>query len=369
MLSSIATFAATRARKTLPPIVLIAALHLPCAQTCEAAGATEYSPTERPVTTSTKDQPKRVLMLFAEDETFPMITKLELTKSELRDFENKVEIEYLTDVTIAEGQARLARLPEHTIVLYGALVKDSAGVVFTGPESLARLDPTSAAPIYGISSTNLGSGLVGGSLVNFDLLGAAAAEAGTRILAGARPEDIAPHVVPNVVMFDWPKLHKWGISEKDLPPGSQVVFRQRSFLEQYRSQIAVAATLLMFGTLLIAGLWFSSTRRLNAENETARLTKVAEREHRRLEEFVSNVPGIVWETRMEAAGLTRDPELLSDDVERLLGYSLEEWFSTPDFWLSIIYEEDREQIVRDSQEVFDSGKERAVHFRWRAKDG
>lgn len=294
---------------------------------------------------------------------------LEIARGELRDFESEVEIDYLTDLTMSEMQARLASLPEHTIVLFGSFAKDSAGAVFTGPESLSRLSPVSPEPMYGFSSTLIGSGIVGGSLIRFELLGESVAESGARILAGERPQDIASHGVPTVAMFDWREVQRWGISEKNLVAGSQVLFREQTFFERHRFRIAAGITLLVFETLLIAALLVGRARRVKVEEENASLAQLAEREHRRMEEVVSNVPGIVWETRSDPGSDIRRLQFLSNYAETLLGYSRDEWFSTPQFWLSIVCEQDREKAARDAGAIVASGKDGVFQFPWKAKDG
>ncbi|HSE39060.1 MAG TPA: ABC transporter substrate binding protein [Blastocatellia bacterium] len=294
---------------------------------------------------------------------------LEMTKSELAGFENQIEIVYLTDVTMAELQGSLASLPEQSIVLFGSFATDSAGVSFTGTEGLSRIAPSSTAPIYGLASTQIGSGLVGGSLISIENLGANAAQLGARILGGERPQDIAPTSVPNVVTFDWRQFRRWRIQEKNLPPGSTVLFRQQSFLEQYRWHVAFAVTLLILEALLIAGLLVNRARRMKAEKENAALAALAEQEHRHLEEVMANVPAIVWERRAEPVSGNRRITFLNNYAEKMLGYSTAEWFSTPRFSYSIMPEEDRERVERTTEQVLASGKDSIIQFRWMAKDG
>jgi PAS domain S-box-containing protein len=53
----------------------------------------------------------------------------------------------------------------------------------------------------------------------------------------------------------------------------------------------------------------------------------------------------------------------------LLGYSVEEWLTTPNFWLSIVHPEDKERAALDAAETFASRKARTNRFRWIVKDG
>ena len=54
----------------------------------------------------------------------------------------------------------------------------------------------------------------------------------------------------------------------------------------------------------------------------------------------------------------------------MLGYSVEEWLSTPNFWLTIVHTDDRERTAKAAAADFVSGKSsNTLQFRWVAKDG
>ena len=53
----------------------------------------------------------------------------------------------------------------------------------------------------------------------------------------------------------------------------------------------------------------------------------------------------------------------------MLGYSVEEWLSTPNFWLQIVHPDDRERVAEISGTAFLAGANSTMEFRWMAKDG
>jgi PAS domain S-box-containing protein len=53
----------------------------------------------------------------------------------------------------------------------------------------------------------------------------------------------------------------------------------------------------------------------------------------------------------------------------MLGYSEEEWLSTPNFWLSIVHPDDKERAAAEAAAMFASGKGGSSRFRWLHKDG
>jgi PAS domain S-box-containing protein len=94
-----------------------------------------------------------------------------------------------------------------------------------------------------------------------------------------------------------------------------------------------------------------------------------EAERRRLAGIVSSVPGVVWEAHSNPDKDSQWIDYVSEHVTRMLGYSVEEWLATPNFWLTIVHPDDREEAARHSQEHFAAGGFRTNSFRWLTKDG
>lgn len=60
---------------------------------------------------------------------------------------------------------------------------------------------------------------------------------------------------------------------------------------------------------------------------------------------------------------------VSPAIERMLGYSREDWTSQPDFWPQVIHPDDRERILQRDREVRETGERFLEEFRVIAKDG
>jgi chemotaxis protein methyltransferase CheR len=336
------------------------------AQVTGVGGRVELSPT-LDIALALQPQTKRVVVVAGK---MPADTAfVEQARQEFTPYEGKVEFVYLIGLSIEELQAKLASLPDKSIVFYLWVSSDSTPQISPNPELISLLAPSSSAPIYGTSQTYLGNGMIGGRLVDFEALGTRAGEMGLRIMAGESPKNIPPQTVPSTTMFDWRELHRFGIDEAKLPAGSVVRYREFSVWELYKWRIIGAISLIILQALLIIGLLINRSKRRQAEKDNERLAQLAEAERRRLDEVVSNVPGIVWEVRSEPGTTKRKTYFVSEYVEKMLGYSVEEWMSTPGFALSIVPEEDRERAARETQTIIESGKESAVQFRWMTKDG
>ena len=188
------------------------------------------------------------------------------TGGEFSQFKNRVNITWLTNQSLTELRQELSRLPDHTVVLYRAMYRDSAGNTFTPRDALDKLAPASRVPIYGYHDTYLGHGIVGGSMVTFETIGRGAAQIGLRILAGEDPQTAARseahHPVP---MFDWRQLRRWNISEKLLPADSVVRFRPPTLWESHKDYAIVGLCIILAQTATIVGLLLQRARRRRAE--------------------------------------------------------------------------------------------------------
>jgi PAS domain S-box-containing protein len=111
------------------------------------------------------------------------------------------------------------------------------------------------------------------------------------------------------------------------------------------------------------------TERRRAENEKLHLAAQVEGERRRLRELVANVPGVVWEAWGSPDESSQRIDFVSDHVEAMLGYTVEEWLATPNFWLTIVHPDDQEHAAREARAKFDSRGGGVSRFRWLTKDG
>src|SRR3989442_2898751 len=101
---------------------------------------------------------------------------------------------------------------------------------------------------------------------------------------------------------------------------------------------------------------------------TRRQSQEIESQRQRLNDIVTSVPGVVWETWGQPDAATQRISFVSDYVETMLGYDVDEWLSTPNFWLAIVHPDDREEAANTASASFAGGKPSAQEFRWVAKD-
>jgi formate hydrogenlyase transcriptional activator len=111
------------------------------------------------------------------------------------------------------------------------------------------------------------------------------------------------------------------------------------------------------------------SERKKAEEDARLFASLAECERQRLDGIVSSVPGVVWEAGGEPGSAEQELRFVSDYVETLTGYTVQEWLAEPRFWLTIMHPDDRERAARECATCFNSGQGCACQFRWIRKDG
>ena len=119
----------------------------------------------------------------------------------------------------------------------------------------------------------------------------------------------------------------------------------------------------------IEGIARDITERKQVEKEKTRLAAQIEKQRKHLQEMVSNVPGVVWEAWGEPDESNQRIDFVSEYVETMLGYTVEEWLSTPNFWLTIVHPEDKKEAAASAAAKFNTGKGGSSRFRWVTKDG
>jgi len=197
-----------------------------------------------------------------------------IVKQDLRKYEGRLDLTYLVDLDMPALLERLKRLPDHTIVLFTDIEQDTAGTRFISATQAASMVISAAnAPVLSVSDVNIGHGEVGGYLDSFAAEGKIAGGMARKILEGEKPQNIPVVRGTNVYMVDWRALQRWGLRERDLPPGSIVLYRQPTAWESYKWSIMGGVLLCLVETLLILGLlWHRARRRKVEQSLRERLT-------------------------------------------------------------------------------------------------
>jgi PAS domain S-box-containing protein len=241
-------------------------------------------------------------------------------QQQFRAYEERLRFTYLTDLTIDELKDKLAALPPKSVVVYVSFFVDKRGNAYSGPEGVSRVAPTANAPLFGISETYLGAGIVGGKLLDFQGLGKRTGELALQMMSPAKTEEITPQTIAGPTVFDWRELQRWKLDERKLPPGAVIRFRELTFWQQYKWYVLGAVAALLVQAALIAWLLFIRLRRRQAEIQRERsINELRLSEERFAKAFRSNP---------QPMSLTTIPDGLYIDVNEsflaMSGYTREE---------------------------------------------
>jgi PAS domain S-box-containing protein len=243
-----------------------------------------------------------------------------------------LDVTYVTNLAIPDLLEHLRHLPSHSLVLLTSYSQDAAGTRFKSNETGPLISAAANAPVFSLFDVYLNHGEVGGYLSSLSAQGKVAGSMALRILGGQKARDIPRVKGVNSYMFDWRAIKRWGLMEKEIPPGSIVLNRQFSAWEAYKWYVIGGIALFLAEAVLIFAL-------------------VWQRERRRRSEQYSR--GLVLRSPV-AMVVTRGPEHKNELINRrfteLFGYAIED-VPDEDHWWPLAYpdEEYRETIKGEWQ--------------------
>jgi signal transduction histidine kinase len=195
-------------------------------------------------------------------------------RNDVKAFEKRVSIEFLTALPTADLHARLAALGRDTIVFTPGYFDDGAGRLFAPRESVALMAAVSSAPVYGPFNTFIGTGVVGGRMPSYGAMGRQAGGIVNALLDGAAPDSLAlPAAGVLNAHIDWRQARRFGIRESDVSPDTVVHFKDPTFWEEYRGVALIGTAVVLVQSALIVALLLQMRRR----RETAAALEYTER--------------------------------------------------------------------------------------------
>jgi PAS domain S-box-containing protein len=190
---------------------------------------------------------------------------LDQQRTELAGFGGRVTLTYLTGLPMDGILKQVKNLPPHTVIFFSHFLQDASGQFFNSVEALDLIANASNSPIYGSLTSHIGHGALGGYMEDPGKTGTATADLAVRVLNGEKPADIPMVVESSQDTVDWRQLKRWGISERRVPPGSIVLFKEPSIWDRYWPYVMGLFVLFIVEAFLILGLLVQRQRRNRAE--------------------------------------------------------------------------------------------------------
>ena len=187
-------------------------------------------------------------------------------KQEVPAFATELELIDLMGLPMTELRKRVAALPDDTAIIYTAINLDGAGVAYIPYEALAAVAEVANRPIVIDAETSIGYGGTGGLIVTAGPVGQEAAKLALRILDGEQASGI-PITAGSFArpIFDWRQLQRFGISERRLPPDSDIRFRPPSIWEEHRNLVLAGILVFALQTGLAGVLLVQRRKRQRVE--------------------------------------------------------------------------------------------------------
>ncbi len=282
----------------------------------------------------------------------------DLARRILQAHADRIEVLSLDGRPLEEQLERVSALPDRSMVIVPSYRADTLGRSLVASEPLARIARAANAPTFGYAGTWLGLGIVGGHLIQYDVMAERAATSAARILKGESASSIPLNREPSSrLAFDWRELRRWGIDERRLPAGSTVLFRQPTLWSQYRAQVLWGLAFVALQSLLIGALL---VERRSGRRARAGLAEAEER-YRTVAEFTSD-----WEYWIAPDGTF---VYVSPSCLNLTGYDATEFMNRAALFNDVIVAEDREAWEDLQQRATDADAPLRCRTRLRTKAG
>jgi PAS domain S-box-containing protein len=189
-----------------------------------------------------------------------------------KEFMSQVAFEYIRGLEVEKLLSRVENLPDRSLIYYLTYSEDTLGRRINAVKFAEQLGQRANRPVFGFMDLLvINTGILGGRITSVESISNWAAEVVWRVFKGEDTNSIEDPDFGYKYLYNWPKLKKWGLNEKRLPPNSVIYDKKYTFFELYKWQIFGGVLLFVFESLLILILFVNINRRKKAEN-TLRLS-------------------------------------------------------------------------------------------------
>jgi signal transduction histidine kinase len=193
------------------------------------------------------------------------IARRAIAEQDFKRFAGRIEFTYLTDLPLADLLDRLGRLPDGSIVIYGSLEQDASGRVYIASQACRLIASVSNVPVYSSYDTFVGSGIVGGRILDFKDLGTQTASLALRVLDRGTASGLPIETWQSHAVVDWRQVQRWQIPEGRVPRDAVVLFREPGTWERDHWYILGALAIVLLQSVMIAALVAQARKRKEAE--------------------------------------------------------------------------------------------------------
>lgn len=189
-------------------------------------------------------------------------------RTELADSYNGIPVNYVSGLSAEEFRQVAANLPRNSILLILSIFEDSKGRKFVPRDMAKDIATVSGAPAYGVYSTYLDGGVVGGNVGTFKSMGE---QMGLLAAQAARGDMSGPRLsfAKDGPLLDWAQVTRWGLDPRSIPTDATILNHSLSAWEKYRTEILTLLAVILLQSVTIAALFVQRRRKQRLESELA----------------------------------------------------------------------------------------------------
>ena len=216
-----------------------------------------------------KPATKKIYVVFGSSDIEQKIYEYE--KPRIEAFKNRVEINFLNQLAFQDMLEYISEINGDAAVLFWYFQKDVIGNTYVPAEVMQAICAVSSVPVFGSMESFLGTGALGGYMLNATYVAQQVADKALNTLQGTKGGNKVERVDLGSYIFDWRALKRWNIDERRLPSGSIIQYRPTSFWYLYKWYIIGGLLLILLQSTLITLLLINRRKRKRAERELERL--------------------------------------------------------------------------------------------------
>lgn len=232
---------------------------------------TSESSVERTVELALKiHKPKNVYLLG--DQTTDSRNVAKLARQHIPD-SSKINIVSFLHLGLDEVAKKARRLPEDAIAFYTLIFHDESDDSITPVDALKIIANESSVPIYTFWETLVGSGTVGGYVVDPIKAGKQVVQSALKLIDEGKPDKPRIEAGGLRYIFDKRELMKWNIKEDSISPDAEIRYKQRNIFKEYFFEVIVGLVVIIVQGILLILLQYYSRQKKRLASE---LTKTNE---------------------------------------------------------------------------------------------
>ncbi len=202
-------------------------------------------------------------------------TNQELVKETALNYSEKINFNYIKTYSINTIIDKIIDLPPNSIIFQAATFKDDFGEPLDVKAGNEVIHKATTVPMFSCWQMHIGTGLIGGMMVNGFQQGQTAANMAKEILNGKNINEIPfKEESINKYIFDYTSLKQYSIDTSDLPKDSIFINEPSTSFQIEKKSVYFSVAILITSLLLIIILLIYNIKRLNKSQMELKQEKI-----------------------------------------------------------------------------------------------